>query len=111
VAVDAWVLEAIAGIEGVCKRKPTEVLSLVTRIEALEPADPRLPGLKGMFLLATGNEERALVALEEANRATPLDPLVKLWLAPLVEPLDPERAALLVETALLLSPPPYVLSR
>ena len=107
--VDTWALEAVCVIEGLCKAKPTHLLSLTTRISELSPADPRLPGLRGMFSLSSGNRERALVGLEEANRVTPLDPMVKVWLAGLVEDEDPDRAAALLATAVLLSPPTYVL--
>jgi len=109
--VDAWALEAICTIEGVCKAKPTHLLALTTRMAELEPADPRLPGLKAMFALSAGNEDRALTGLEEALRSTPLDPLVKVWLAELLGEEDPSRAGSLLETAFLLRPTPYVLGR
>jgi tetratricopeptide (TPR) repeat protein len=110
VLVDAWVLEAVCVIEDVCKAKPTHVLSLTAKIADLSPADPRLPGLRGMFYLAAGNRERALISLEKANRTLPVDPLVKTWLAGLLAHDDAARARALLTSALLLAPPPYVLS-
>lgn len=111
VLVDGWALEAVCVIEGLCKDKPTRVLSLTTKIADLEPDDPRLPGLRGMFYLMTGNRERALLSLEKANRDAALDPLVKVWLAHLVSEQDATRARALLESALLLDPPAYALGR
>jgi Flp pilus assembly protein TadD len=96
-------------IEGLCKAKPTHVLSLTTKITEARPGDPRLPALRGMFYLSSGNTERALVSLEEANRVDPLDPMTKVWLSGLVAGEDPERAAALLRAAILLEPPTYVL--
>ncbi len=109
VLVDAWALEAVCVIEGLCKAKPTHVLALTTKMAETRPADPRLPGLRGMFYLSSGNEERARVSLEEANRLAPLDPMVKVWLAGLVEEEDASRAAALLADAVMLAPPTYVL--
>jgi hypothetical protein len=109
VLVDTWALEAVCVIEGLCKAKPTHVLSLTAKMAEVRPTDPRLPGLRGMFYLSSGNVERARVSLEEANRVAPLDPMVKVWLAGLVVEEDPGRAASLLAAAVLLAPPTYVL--
>ncbi|MBW2261274.1 MAG: tetratricopeptide repeat protein [Deltaproteobacteria bacterium] len=109
VLVDAWALEAVCVIEGLCMAKPTRVLSLTTKIAEARPGDPRLPGLRGMFYLSSGNTVRARVSLEEANSVAPLDPMVKVWLAALVAEVDAERAAALLEAAVMLAPPTYVL--
>jgi tetratricopeptide (TPR) repeat protein len=109
VLVDTWALEAFCVIEGLCQAKPTHLLSLTTKIAGARPADPRLHGLRGMFYLSSGNVERALVNLEEANRVTPLEPMVKVWLARLVAEQDPDRAEALLRTAVMLSPATYVL--
>ena len=101
---------ALAQAPDVCKAKPTHVLSLTAKIADLSPADPRLPGLRGMFYLAAGNRERALISLEKAGRTLPADPLVKAWLAQLVAEEDAARARALLTSALLLAPEPYVLS-
>jgi tetratricopeptide (TPR) repeat protein len=112
VTVDAWVLEAVCTVEGLCKSKPTRILSLATRIAELEPTDPRLPGLKAMFLLATGNQERALVGLKNAVARRPTDPLTRVWLASLLDDLgQDERAVTLLDSAALMSPTTYVLHR
>jgi tetratricopeptide (TPR) repeat protein len=109
VLVDTWALEAVCVIEGLCKAKPTHLLSLTTKIAEARPADPRLHGLRGMFYLSSGNSERALVSLEEASRVTPLDPMVKVWLSGLVAEQDPDRATALIRAAVMQSPPLYVL--
>ena len=96
-------------IEGLCKAKPTRVLSITTKIAEARPGDPRLPGLRGMFYLSSGNEERARVSLEEANSLAPLDPMEKVWLSGLVAVEDAARAAALLEAAVMLAPPTYVL--
>ncbi len=112
VLVDALAIEATCIIEGLCKANPNRILSITASMADIAPTDPRLAALRGMFYLATGNVDRALLSLVQASFDRPADPLVKLWLAMvLIETGDMAAARDTLTSALTLGPSSYVQSR
>jgi tetratricopeptide (TPR) repeat protein len=106
IATTARIVKAILLGEGLLQANPNQLLDLVVKIKSADPACAMIPALQARFYHLVGNRDRAAVWYEKAGVARPADAQTLLWHAELLmETKEEERAAAMLETALLLHPP------